>query len=240
MGKQAIILAAQEISSLAFIADIICGACAMHPARLIIIRHGETDFNAEGRFQGHIDRPLNATGIAQAEAVARRIAGMRADTLYCSDLLRAQQTARIVGQTHGLTPCLDPKLRERHLGVIQGLTAAEAMQQIPDVFHSYKQGIPDYVVPQGESRQQFQDRTIAALTEIASANQQKHVLVIAHGGTIDCIFRHTCGIPLTTKRHWRLWNAGINTFSCDAEGNWRLETWGDIAHMDASLAGDDY
>lgn len=212
----------------------------MHSARLLIIRHGETDFNAEGRFQGHIDRPLNSTGIAQAEAVARRIASLSTDILFCSDLLRAQQTARIVGQPHGLTPSLEPLLRERHLGVIQGLTAAEAMQQIPDVFTAYKQGHPDYTIPEGESRQQFQDRTIAALTKIALSHQQKHILIIAHGGTVDCLFRHTCGIPLTAKRHWRLWNAGLNSFSCDANGQWRLETWGDISHMDASLAGDDY
>lgn len=212
----------------------------MRDTKLTLIRHGETDYNAAGRFQGHIDRSLNATGIRQAEAVAQRLAKTKPDALYCSDLERAQQTALIVGKPHELIPHSEAALRERHLGIIQGLTAADAMQQIPDVYAAYKAGQPDYIIPEGESRQQFQERTIQILEKIAHAYLGKHLLVIAHGGTIDCLFRHSCGIPLTTKRHWRLWNAGVNTFSYNEQGEWRLDTWGDITHLDASMAGDDY
>ena len=94
--------------------------------RIMLARHGETDWNREGRWQGHSDQPLNATGIAQAQALARRLAGEEIAALYTSDLLRAAQTAAEVTRTTGLEAILTPRLREVDVGDLVGLDRAEA------------------------------------------------------------------------------------------------------------------
>ena len=99
-----------------------------HACRICLVRHGETAWNAERRLQGHIDIPLNPRGLSQAEATARSLAraGERFAALYSSDLQRARQTAEAVARAHGLAATHDARLRERHYGVLQGLTFDEA------------------------------------------------------------------------------------------------------------------
>src|SRR3569623_193897 len=95
---------------------------------LLLVRHGETDWNAEGRLQGHTDRPLNDHGRRQAKEVAERLAGEGADAIYASDLLRAKETAEIVGERRGVPVVVDADLREKNWGNWEGLTGDERVE----------------------------------------------------------------------------------------------------------------
>ncbi|MDX2110174.1 MAG: histidine phosphatase family protein [Verrucomicrobiota bacterium] len=206
---------------------------------LYVVRHGETDYNAVGRFQGHIDRPLTAAGLAQADALASRFRDLPLDVIYSSDLIRARATGEAVGSIKQLPVNCDERLRERHLGVLQGMSAATAREQCPDVWRSYKGRNPDYRIPDGETRRECHVRILEALEEIVHRHPGKAVLVTAHGGILDSIFRHVNHIPLDAHRRWRLWNAALNRFSHNSDG-WRLDTWGDITHLAGSGCNDDY
>src|SRR5262245_4320439 len=129
----------------------------MPTTRLIVLRHGETCWNREGRFQGHLDSPLTSVGIRQGQALARRLAGYRFSALYSSDLGRAEATARIIAEASGQEVCLDARLRERHLGVLQGQLVSEARQKFPEAYDTFKRGVADKPVPGGESnRERFE------------------------------------------------------------------------------------
>ena len=106
--------------------------------RLCLVRHGETAWNAERRLQGHTDIPLNAHGLAQAQATAASLAGERFDAAYSSDLARARQTAEAIAGRCRLTPAFDDRLRERHYGAFQSLTYDEARARYPDAYHRFE------------------------------------------------------------------------------------------------------
>ena len=150
---------------------------------ICLVRHGETAWNAERRLQGHIDIPLNNVGLAQAEAVADRLQrlGQRFSAVYCSDLQRARQTAAAVMRTQELDALNDKRLRERHYGLFQGLTYAEAERQHPELYHRFKQREPALEFPQqGESLIDFAARVRAALQDIAHRHAHEQVLVVTH------------------------------------------------------------
>jgi broad specificity phosphatase PhoE len=135
---------------------------------LLLVRHGETDWNAEGRLQGHTDRPLNDFGRRQAELLADQLSGERFDAVYASDLARARETAEIVGERLGLTVVLDPDLREKNWGSWEGLTPAE-------------RDAVDYV---GESTEEHRARMLGSLRRIAERHPRGRVLVVTHGGSL--------------------------------------------------------
>ena len=199
-------------------------------ARLIVVRHGETKANLAGRWQGHGDSPLTEAGIAQAEAVARRLKGCRFSKLYSSDLGRALQTAQIIADQTGHEIVLDRRLRERHLGIFQGLTKTEMAARYPEAWHLYRTSGHDYVIPGGESARQRFERAVSCLEEIASNHPGETVVVVTHGGVLNGLLRRTLDIPLESPRRFRIWNGGINIFLFE-DGIWHLGTWGDISHL---------
>jgi probable phosphoglycerate mutase len=150
------------------------------PTRIILARHGETDWNRERRWQGQSDRPLNDTGREQAEALAAELAGEPIAVVYSSDLLRAHETARIVADRLGLDVVTVPGLRERRFGSWEGLQDVEVERRFPGVH-----GPPD-----GESRDEMTDRVLESVESIARANRGRTVLVISHGGPIRAVLRH--------------------------------------------------
>jgi probable phosphoglycerate mutase len=199
-------------------------------ARLIVVRHGETQANLHGRWQGHTDSPLTKAGIAQARAVAQRLKGCRFSRLYSSDLGRALQTAQIIADHTDHQIILDERLRERHLGIFQGLTRAEMEAEYPQEWHLYGTAGPDYVIPGGESARQRFERSTSCLREIALHHPGKTVVIVTHGGVLNGLLRRTLDIPLEVPRRFKIWNASINVFLFDG-GNWQLETWGDVSHL---------
>ena len=199
-------------------------------ARICLIRHGETAWNAELRIQGHRDLPLNWTGQAQAEALARRLAEQHFDALYSSDLLRARQTVQPLAGAHGLAVRLEPELRERHFGCCEGKTREEILAGDAAVAQALAARIAEYVLPGGESLRQHLDRVTACLSRLARRHAGQIVAVVAHGGVLDLVYRHVHGVPMERQRDFPLPNASINWLVILGD-DWRLESWGDTAHL---------
>lgn len=202
---------------------------------LWLIRHGETGWNAERRFQGHHDVPLNELGRLQARQLARRLgAEHRAapfEALVSSDLGRAVETARAAAEVTGLSLSLRADLRERHFGVLSALTPEEMVVQQPEVWAQYRARLPSYVLPGGESLEQFTHRVVTGLLSLARAYPGQKVAVVVHGGVLDCVYRAAMGLPLDAPRTQSILNASINVVRVDAAGTFVIDDWGDVAHL---------
>lgn len=198
--------------------------------RFIVIRHGETDWNVASRIQGHSDSPLTAAGVAQAEAIARRLASERFDALVSSDLGRALATARIIAARTGHAIATDPGLRERNFGRGEGLTYGELDHEYPDVFSKVRETDPDYVIPGGESRRQLYERVRATFEALAEAHAGRRIAVVSHGGVLASLYRVIHGIGIATPHPIPIVNASFNALACEG-GRWVVEAWGDIAHL---------
>jgi probable phosphoglycerate mutase len=206
---------------------------AVADARVVLVRHGETEWNREGRIQGYRgDSSLTATGHAQARLLAERLASECFDALHSSDAGRTRQTAAPIGVAAGLDVVYDAALRERNYGVFEGRTYLEVEREHPEAFQKFRSRDPYYVPPAGESAAQFRDRVVAALERIAAGAAGKHVAVIAHGGVLGMMHRHVTGTPLDAKRGYSLHNASINRLLYSGEC-WSIEVWGDVAHLPA-------
>ncbi|MGQ5523613.1 histidine phosphatase family protein [Chitinimonas sp. PSY-7] len=207
----------------------------MPNTQLWLIRHGETAWNAERRFQGHTDIPLNANGAWQAKKLAERLIHQHSQqafvALYSSDLCRARRTAEPTGLAIKLPMRLDARLRERHYGVLSTLTPEEMAQEHPETYRRWQQRDPAYVLPQGESLIQFNQRVLGALGTIAREHAGKAVIIVAHGGVLDCAYRAAHGMALSEPRKYPLHNASINRMRFTAN-QFHIEQWGDIAHLD--------
>ncbi|MCC6608589.1 MAG: histidine phosphatase family protein [Burkholderiales bacterium] len=197
---------------------------------LLLIRHGETRWNQEGRVQGWCDSPLTAAGIAQAHLLAARLAHERPDRLYASDLGRARATAAPIGARLGLAVEIDARLRERAYGVLEGRTWAEAEQLHPEAYARVAARDPGFVVPGGESAQAFHARVVEALERIAAAHRGRRVAVVVHGGVLGIVFRYASGLPLDAPRTYTLANASVNYLRHDGR-RLAIERWGDVAHL---------
>jgi probable phosphoglycerate mutase len=212
----------------------------MDRAQVIIVRHGQTEWNIKGIRQGNLDSRLTEKGMAQAKALAQRLARESFTALYSSDLGRAVQTAEEVASVTGHEIITDPRLRERHLGIFQGLSGEEIKQKHPEEYKLHRSLGPDYVIPGGESVKQQVARNIAYLNEIGSKHLGETIVVVTHGGVISGLFRHTFSIPFNAPRRFEFTNAGLNIFAYQ-EGNWFLLTWGDVSHLapDGRTEGED-
>jgi probable phosphoglycerate mutase len=156
---------------------------------LLIVRHGETDWNAEGRLQGHADRPLNELGRKQAKALAERLAGEGIRAVYASDLSRARETAEIVGERLGLPVVIDPDLREKNWGNWEGLTGSERDRV-------------DFV---GETTDAHGERILRAVRGIVERHPDERVLVVTHGGSMRRIQVAAVGMALPVVENCGVW-----------------------------------
>ncbi|GMU06633.1 histidine phosphatase family protein [Corallococcus caeni] len=198
----------------------------------ILLRHGETEWNAQGRLQGHLNSSLSREGLRQADALAARLTTLPFQALYSSDLDRAAQTAARIAARTGHDVQRDARLRERGLGILEGLTRAEAGQRHPDVFSAYAEGHADYVVPEGESASQRLRLALHCLEDLGARHVEARVVVVTHGGVLSALLRHCLGIPPAAPRAFAVLNAGWNQFDLHA-GGLRLVTWGDVSHLRA-------
>ncbi len=158
--------------------------------RLLLARHGETEWNRVGRWQGHADPPLNRTGRQQAAELAERLSGDGITAVYASDLARASETARAVAARLGLDVVEDPALREIDVGSWSGLTRAEVSERFPEGFARWLEG---EIGHDGETREQLAERVVAATAEIAGRHRGETVLLVTHGGVIRALRRHAAG-----------------------------------------------
>ncbi|MBU1236863.1 MAG: histidine phosphatase family protein [Gammaproteobacteria bacterium] len=202
--------------------------------RICMVRHGETDWNVERRIQGHIDISLNAAGIAQADAAALGLRGHRFDAAYSSDLDRAWQTARTIGQRQGVEVRKAPGLRERNYGVLQGLTTAEIAVRYPQAYARYQARDTEHNFETGESLSAFAERIAVAIETLAVAHPGETLLMVSHGGVLDICYRRATGRGLESSRDFAIPNAALNWFEVGPDG-WRLLEWADRRHLERSL-----
>lgn len=202
-----------------------------HETTIILVRHGETPWNRERRMQGHIDTALSEAGRAQAAALARRLAAHAFDAIYSSDLRRAWDTARAIGERTGHEIVPDPRLRERAFGIFEGLTYEDIEAMYPEEFVRFESRDPDYVIPGGESARQFRARCLTCLGEIGARHAGGKAVVITHGLVLDAVYRLARSLAHDVPRGVPLLNASLNVFAYRG-GGWRLESWGDIAHLE--------
>jgi probable phosphoglycerate mutase len=201
---------------------------------LLVIRHGETEWNSQGRFQGHLDSALNREGLAQAEALGEYLAQERFDLLLSSDLGRALQTASAIAMRSGHEIVVEPRLRERRMGIFQGLTPAEVQARYPGEYARFSTRDPDYVIPDGESMRQLYARSVACFTELAERHAGLTMAAVTHGGVLAMLYRHARAMPLAAARDFSLHNTGVNRFR-HRLGAWELQSWGEIGHLDPAL-----
>ena len=204
------------------------------PTRFCLVRHGETDWNAEKRVQGQIDIDLNAAGEAQARALADGLRGHPFAAVYSSDLSRAWRTARIAVAGREIAVLPAPTLRERHFGVLQGLTAAEASLTNPTAHRLHLARKPDFDYETGESLHVFARRVLDGLEIMARRHAGQSVLAFTHGGVLDIAYRAATGKPLDAPRDFTLANAAMNWLDWH-DGAWTLVSWAERAHLESAL-----
>jgi probable phosphoglycerate mutase len=202
----------------------------METTRIFLVRHGETDWNATGRIQGHNDTPLNAAGRQQAQRTAQRLAREPITAVYSSDLARAFETATIIGAPLGLTVVASPRLRERQYGLWEGLTAAEIQARYPEQFAIWRARTVDFAPPQGETRSALLARALAELQAIARRHVRDMVVVVTHGGLCYALIHHLLGSVDGDQREFTFGNASIHTLEVTGD-RWAVISMNETAHL---------
>ncbi len=207
----------------------------MQVTRIIAIRHGETAWNVGMRLQGHTDIGLNARGAWQAQRVAKALAEESIDAIYSSDLSRAHATALAIAQRNtsfaNKTIATHQGLRERGFGTFEGQTYAEIAENWPDESERWRSRDPHFAPPGGESLVQLRERIQSTVDALASQHLGEHIVLVAHGGVMDALYRLATQLDLAAPRTWALGNAAINRLLWTPEGL-TLVGWADDYHLD--------
>ncbi len=200
---------------------------------LVLIRHGQTEWNREQRIQGNGDSPLTDLGRAQAAAAAAALLRFDFDALYTSDSGRALQTATPIMASSELAATPEPRLRERHYGLFEGKTRQDIRREFPAIYDAYQQRDPGFVAPEGESSAALQARAVEACTEIALRHSGGTVAIVSHGGTIQAIARYVLNVPLDLQWRVRLENCGLTIvrYNDAFPDRWWLITLNEVAHL---------
>jgi 2,3-bisphosphoglycerate-dependent phosphoglycerate mutase len=208
----------------------------MTMTRIIAVRHGETAWNVDTRIQGQLDIDLNAQGQWQAERLGEALADEAIDHIYSSDLQRAHNTAQAIAR-HATRPGAAPMpvrlhlgLRERSFGSFEGETWADIAEKWPDESRRWKQRDPHFAPPGGETPTALLDRVQRTVQEIAERHQGEHIVLVAHGGVMDMLYRLATRQELHTPRTWELGNAAINRLLW-TENGLTLVGWADTQHL---------
>jgi 2,3-bisphosphoglycerate-dependent phosphoglycerate mutase len=200
-----------------------------HIERVLLVRHGQTDWNVDGRWQGVLPVGLNTEGWSQARALAASLRGRPIGAIYSSDLPRALETATVVGSVVGLVPHTDIRLREFNLGVFQGLTREQIEDRHPAEWQEFRTDYWNYVIPQGESRRALQLRVQQAFTAITAQAAGKETVLVSHGGAIRmlllALFANNAAL-----RDVHIENTSVTTLERNGD-DWRLAGVADIAHL---------
>lgn len=198
--------------------------------RVLVVRHGETDWNVQARLQGHTDIPLNANGREQARRLAETLRGEPLDAVYSSDLQRAWHTAEALAAGSGAPLHAEPLLRERRFGSFEGVMFAELEARFPQAAARWRAREPGFGPEGGETLQDFYDRCVGAALRLAAAHAGGSIALVAHGGVLDCLYRAATRLPLDAPRSWRMGNATLNRL-LHADGGFTLVGWDDDAHL---------
>jgi len=204
----------------------------MQATRIIAVRHGETAWNVDTRIQGQLDIPLNDTGRWQAQRLARALAASeQIDAVYSSDLLRAWDTAQSIADATGLQTVTEPGLRERGFGSFQGKTFTELEGCWPDETARWRARDPHWAPPEGESLTDVRDRVARTTQALAQRHLGRQIVLVAHGGVLDALYRCASGLDVRAPRSWTLGNASINRLLWTPQGM-TVVGWADSSHLD--------
>jgi probable phosphoglycerate mutase len=208
----------------------------MEATRIIAVRHGETAWNLDARIQGQLDIGLNDTGRWQARRVGEALAAERISAVYSSDLGRAHQTAQSIAEIAGIPVIDEEGLRERSFGLFEGRTFDEIRESWPDHAHNWRQRIPEWAPPEGgESLIQLRERVTRTLDSLASRHSGGQIVVVAHGGVLDTLYRLATGQEINAPRTWDLPNGAINRLLWTPE-KLTLVGWSYTQHLDSEGA----
>ncbi|MFB2975619.1 histidine phosphatase family protein [Microseira sp. BLCC-F43] len=199
--------------------------------KLVIVRHGETEWNVQNKATGQLDSPLTPKGIRQAYAIAERLRRLSFTTFYSSDLGRAVQTANIIAEICGKKVIFDSELREWNMGIFQGLTVSEMHQKFPQEQQDYERIGFEYVIPEGESLRQCQDRGCLVLNAIAERHLDETVVVVTHGCLLMVFFEMVLGLPPGNSWRFKLHNGNLCVFEY-VNKRWSLIVWNDVSHLE--------
>lgn len=206
----------------------------MNFTRIVAVRHGETAWNQDARIQGHLDIGLNPTGQRQARLVAQALRQEPVAAVYASDLSRALDTARAIATEQGLPVQPHAGLRERCFGEFEGKTWTELEAGWPDAALAWRQRVPTFAPAGGENLLQLRARVVAALSHAAAQHMGEQIVVVAHGGVLDMLYRVATGVDMQAPRTWHLGNAAINRLLWTPE-SLTLVGWGDTSHLDRDV-----
>jgi 2,3-bisphosphoglycerate-dependent phosphoglycerate mutase len=202
----------------------------MAKTEIILIRHGETVWNLTRRYQGQLDSPLTPRGRQQVKAVGARLTTLPFAAIYSSDLGRAWRTAVAIGDVCGQAPTADPRLRERHFGILHGLTRKQMRARFPSLYGHHRKTDPDFAPPGGESLDALRQRTTACLEEITARHAGACLVFVSHGGALAALLKYVLGLPPAGPRPFRLVNCALNRVTHDG-AEWQLECLGDTTHL---------
>ncbi len=205
----------------------------MQLTRILAVRHGETAWNRDTRIQGHTDIALNPHGHWQAARLAQALADEPIAAVYASDLQRALQTAQAVAKVHDKQVSTHTGLRERGFGHYEGHTWAELETRWPEESMAWRKRVPDFSPPGGESLLQLRERVVQTVTELAARHPGEQVLMVAHGGVLDILYRAATRLELQAPRSWELPNTAINRLIWSPEGL-SLVGWADTTHLQSA------
>jgi probable phosphoglycerate mutase len=208
----------------------------MEATRIIAVRHGETAWNVDSRIQGQTDIALNDTGRRQARRVGEALAGEPITAVYSSDLGRAHETAKSIAELAGIPVVPEEGLRERSFGMFEGKTFDEIHQTWPDHAQNWRKRVPDWQPPEGgESLLELRERVTRTMHALASRHPGEQIVVVAHGGVLDALYRIATGQEVNSPRTWELPNGAINRLLWTPEG-FTLVGWSDTQHLDDEAA----
>ncbi len=208
------------------------------PTRIIAIRHGETAWNVDTRIQGQLDIGLNDTGRWQAHRLALALAGEPIQAIYTSDLYRAWDTANAVSTATGVPLQSEPRLRERGFGIFEGKTFQEIETLWPDQALLWRKRHPEFAPQGGESLVAMRDRIQGVVNRLAAQHTGQQIVMVAHGGVMDALYRLATRQDIQAPRTWQLGNAAINRLLWTPDGM-TIVGWSDTFHLDDSGALDE-
>ncbi len=202
----------------------------MKETEIILIRHGETEWNSQQRMQGHSNSDLSEVGRGQIQALGELMKNVSFDHIYSSDSLRTRQTAEAITQYSGHTLQFDQRIREKNLGVFEGLTSTEAKERHPEIYRLFKTAGANYVIDEGESTQQLLERALEFIEEIRLRHPQERVVMVTHGGVVRVLMKHALGLSIDAPTRFIIKNTGI--FGLIWNENWLVTQMGGVSHLE--------
>jgi broad specificity phosphatase PhoE len=203
------------------------------PARLLLIRHGESTWNREHRIQGQLDPPLSDRGRHQASLLARRLSARRPEAIYSSDLKRAMETAAPIEKATGLAAQPMAELREVFLGEWEGLHNEELVERYPDAWAKWTVEPSWDLVPGGEAGDEFEARVVSAVDAVVKRHPHGEAILVTHGGVIQVALHHVVGRPSRGLFPFRISNASITVIE-KREGRLVIAGVNDVGHLEGA------